>query len=81
MLANRRSSERQQCRRVARIQFGASSLPRDCVITDVSKGGVKVVAEHLEIPPQFSITLPTGHTRQCRLAWQIGCEFGAEFTD
>jgi hypothetical protein len=23
----------------------------------------------------------TGSARQCRLAWRIGCEFGAEFVD
>jgi hypothetical protein len=81
MLANRRQSERRHCRRVAKIQFGTGSLPRDCTITDVSEGGLKVIAEYPEIPPQFTIILSTGHPRQCRLAWRIGCEFGAEFID
>jgi len=43
------------CKRIAKIQCGAGSLPRDCTITDVSNGGVKVVAEYLEIPPNFTI--------------------------
>ena len=81
MLVNRRSSERTLCRRLARIQFGTGSLPRDCTITDISKGGVKVVAEYLEIPALFTIIFSTGDSRQCRLAWRIGCEFGAEFVD
>ena len=81
MLANRRSSERRQCRRVAKIQFGTGSLPRDCLITDVSAGGVKIIAEHLEIPSEFTIILSEGRPRQCRLAWRIGCEFGAQFVD
>jgi hypothetical protein len=81
MLMNRRRSERQQCRRVARIQFGTGSLPRDCMVTDVSQGGVKIVAEYPEIPSEFTIILSTGRPRQCRLAWRIGCEFGAEFID
>ena len=81
MLANRRSSERRQCRRGAKIQFGTGSLPRDCVITDVSAGGVKIIAEHLEIPAEFTIILSEGRPRQCRLAWRIGCEFGAQFVD
>jgi hypothetical protein len=81
MLLNRRSSERRLCKRVAKIQFGTGSLPRDCTITDVSKGGVKVIAEYLEIPPEFTIIFSTGHPRQCRLAWRIGCEFGAQFID
>jgi hypothetical protein len=82
MLAvNRRRSERHACARVAKIQFGTGSLPRDCTITDMSDGGVKVIAEHPEIPPQFTIIFSTGRPRQCRLAWRIGYEFGAEFMD
>jgi PilZ domain-containing protein len=80
MLANRRRSERQLCRRFAKIQFGGS-LPRDCTITDFSAGGAKVIAEYLEIPKEFAIIFSTGEARQCRLAWKIGCEFGAEFVD
>jgi hypothetical protein len=81
MLANRRTSERLQCRRLARIQFGTGSLPRDCTITDISQGGVKVIAEHLDIPAEFTIILSEGRPRQCRLAWRIGYEFGAQFVD
>jgi PilZ domain len=81
MLVNRRRSERLPCKKVARIQFGAGSLPRDCTITDVSSGGVKVIAEYLEIPEEFTIIFSTGDYRQCRLAWRIGCEFGAKFVD
>ena len=78
MLANRRSSERRQCRRVAKIQFGTGSLPRDCMITDVSAGGVKIIAEHLASPPEFTIILSDGGPRQCRLAYRIGCEFPSQ---
>jgi hypothetical protein len=81
MLVNRRRSERRICKRVAKIQFGIGSLPRDCMITDVSDGGAKVIAEYLDIPPEFTIIFSTGHPRQCRLAWRIGCELGAEFID
>jgi hypothetical protein len=81
MLVERRRSERRVCRRLAKIQFGTSSLPRDCAITDVSDSGVKVIAEHLDIPAEFTIILSEGRPRQCRLAWRIGCEFGAQFID
>jgi hypothetical protein len=81
MLANRRNGERLQCRRVAKIQFGTGSLPRDCTVTDVSVGGVKVIAEYPDIPTEFTIILSTGSPRQCRLAWRIGCELGAQFID
>ena len=81
MLANRRRSERHLCRRVAKIQFGTGSLPRDCTITDVSNGSAKVIAEYLDIPAEFTLIFSTGRPRQCRLAWRIGCELGAEFID
>jgi len=81
MFENRRKAERRVCRSVAKIQMGNGTLPRDCMITDISAGGVKVIAEHLEIPPEFTIILSSGHPRQCRLAWRIGHEFGAQFVD
>ena len=81
MLLNRRRSERLQCTRAAKIQFGNGSLPRDCTITDVSEGGVKVIAEYLDIPAEFTVIFSTGRPRQCKLAWRIGCELGAEFVD
>ena len=81
MFANRRQSERRVCRNVAKIQMGTGSLPRDCMITDISSGGLKVIAEYLEIPEEFTIILSSGGPRQCRLAWRIGHEFGAQFVD
>ena len=81
MLVNRRRSERRLCRRAAKIQFGTGSLPRDCTITDISDGGVKVIAEYLDIPTEFTIILSEGRPRQCRMAWRIGCELGAQFVD
>jgi hypothetical protein len=81
MFVNRRKSERRVCRSLAKIQFGTGGLPRDCMITDVSDGGVKVIAEHLEVPSEFTIILSGARPRQCRLAWRIGCEFGAQFVD
>ncbi len=81
MLVNRRRSERRLCRSAAKIQFGTGSLPRDCTITDISDGGVKVIAEYLDIPTEFTIILSEGRPRQCRMAWRIGCEVGAQFVD
>ena len=46
MLANRRSSERRACRNFAKIQFATGGLPRDCMISDMSDGGVKIIAEY-----------------------------------
>jgi hypothetical protein len=81
MLQNRRRSERHLCRRLAKIQLGTGGLPRDCTITDISDGGVKVIAEFIDVPSEFTIILSEGRPRQCKLAWRIGCEFGAQFVD
>jgi hypothetical protein len=82
MLMNRRKTERRLCRSFAKIQFGTGSLPRDCTITDVSDGGVKVIAEYLDVPSEFTIIMSSAsRPRQCRLAWRIGYEFGAQFID
>jgi len=80
MMASRRRSERRACRGLAKIQFGIGSLPRDCTIVDISDGGVRVIAENLEVPAEFTLLFAEGR-RQCRLAWRIGCEFGAQFID
>lgn len=81
MFADRRRSERRPFQGAAKIQFGVGSLPRDCIIADVSDGGVRIIAENLDAPPEFTLILSTGRPRLCRLAWRIGCEFGAEFID
>ena len=51
------------------------------MITDVSDGGLKIIAEYPEIPPEFTVIMSTGRPRHCRLAWRIGCELGAQFID
>ena len=61
---DRRKSERRDCRRGAKIQFGTGTLPRDCIITDISAGGVKVVAEQTDIPALFTIILSAGRPRR-----------------
>jgi hypothetical protein len=81
MLANRRRSERRPGGGVAKIQFGMGALPRDCTITDISERGVRLIAENLDVPAEFTPIFTTGNRRQCRLKWRIGCEFGAEFID
>ena len=80
MFGSRRKSERRVCRDISKVQLGVGALPRDCMITDASDGGLRVViAENFEIPSEFTIILASGRRHQCRLAWRIGYEFGAQF--
>ena len=46
----RRRSRRRQINRVAKIQFGSGTLPRDCLITDISDGGVRLHVEGFDVP-------------------------------
>jgi hypothetical protein len=75
---NQRTSERHPCYTVAKLKSGAR-FAQDCVITDTSDGGIRAIAESSDIPTQFTIIPAVGRPRDCRLAWQIGCEFGAQF--
>jgi hypothetical protein len=77
---NRRRTERIVMRGPAQILFG--SLPRDCWISDVSDGGVRLHAEGFVVPDEFTLLLAgRKERRECRVAWRLGHEIGAEFTD
>jgi PilZ domain len=79
--ANRRTAERRVCRNNAKIQFAIGRLPRDCTISDISDGGVKIITECQDIPAEFTVIFAEGRPRTCRLAWRIGVELGAKFVD
>lgn len=79
MFLSRRKSERRLCREASKLLFGLGSLPRDCTILDISDGGVRLLAEDIDLPSEFTVIFGNGTQRYCRLAWRIGCEFGAEF--
>jgi hypothetical protein len=74
---DRRRSERVSMRGLAKIQLGTGSLPRDCWISDVSDGGVRLHAEGVAVPEEFILMLPGigGGRRECRVVWRLGHEF------
>jgi hypothetical protein len=80
IFADRRRSARRPVRAMAQIQFGIDASQRDCMIVNISDGGIRIIAENLDIPAEFTIAMSDG-PRQCRLVWRIGCEFGAEYLD
>ena len=76
----RRRDERHLVRGPAQILFG--SLPRDCWISDISDGGVRLHAEGVDVPDEFTLVLAARRERrECRVVWRLGHEIGAEFTD
>lgn len=80
MLKERRQHQRHSINRVAKIQ-SAGSLPRDCLIADISEGGGRLYAEGIVVPDQFVLLLTGSRTvrRECRVVWRLGNEIGIEF--
>jgi hypothetical protein len=77
---DRRRSERHLVRGPAQLLFG--SLPRDCWISDISDGGVRLHAEGVDVPDEFTLLVPPRRERRdCRVVWRLGHEIGAEFSD
>jgi hypothetical protein len=82
-LKERRQSPRYLINRVAKLQAGNGALPRECLITNMSDGGVRLHIEGVEVPDRF-VLLISGEgekprPRDCRVIWRLGFEVGAEF--
>jgi hypothetical protein len=79
----RRRSHRDTLHRVAKIQFSNGALPRDCLITDISDGGVRLHAEGFDVPDDFVLLLSgdgvRGKERMYKVVWRLGHEVGAKF--
>ncbi len=79
---DRRQTRRRLINRLAKIQFGSGSLPRDCLITDISTGGVRLHVEGFEVPDNFVLLLSGDDlAKECnyRVVWRLGHEIGARF--
>jgi len=78
----RRESERRTLNRLAKIQIN-SALPRDCLVTDISDGGVRLHVEGFEVPDEFVLILYgegiATRERVYRVVWRLGYEVGAQF--
>lgn len=82
MLFDRRKEKRHSLRRGAQIQCAPGALPRDCLVTDISDGGVRLHTEAVQVPDEFVLLLADGSGRRdCRVIWRLGFEIGAEFMD
>ena len=83
MIKERRRTQRYRISGVAKFQAHAGALPRDCWVSDLSDGGVRIHSEHMELPEQFLLLFPNAgpRPRECRVVWRLGCEIGAEFID
>jgi hypothetical protein len=68
---------------MAKIHVATGTLPRDCLITDISDGGIRLHVEGFEVPDEFVLLLTgqdgTAEERTYRVMWRLGYEIGAEF--
>ena len=84
MITEKRKSRRKTLSRHAKIQFANGSLPRDCLITDFSEGGVRLHVEGVDVPDQFVLLMSDGDGAarpcDCSVVWRLGLELGAKFT-
>lgn len=83
VLNDRRQTRRRVINRVAKFQNGLGSLPRDCLVTDLSDRGARLYSE-VDMPETFTLSM-TGEgehmRRECRVVWRLGGELGVEFID
>lgn len=83
MFTERRKVPRRAINRVAQFNSDVGSLPRSCMITDISEGGARLYSE-TDLPQKFTLSVSGdggGTRRDCRVVWRLGGEFGVEFTD
>jgi len=83
MFLERRKSERHVVNSPAKLRAAADAPAQDCVVMDMSDGGVRLLAEGIEVPDEFILDLDgeAGQGRPCQVVWRLDAEVGAEFLD
>jgi hypothetical protein len=77
----RRKIARQVINRVAKFSTDDGSLPRSCMITDISESGARLYSE-TDMPQKFTLQVSSDGgdaRRDCRVVWRLGRELGVEF--
>ncbi len=78
----RRRAQRRLINRVAKIQIASGTLPRDCLVTDLSTGGVRLHVNGFDVPDDFVLLLSGDNiAKECnyQVVWRLGHEIGARF--
>ncbi len=83
MVSDRRRTVRYAANGIVHVQGLLGGPLRDCRLTDISDGGVRLYAEGLNVPDEFTLWLSADSTqrRRCRVVWRLGHEVGAAFSD
>ncbi len=77
----RRASEREAALIWAKVVFADRRTRLDCVVLNLSDGGVKIQLDPTApLPKEFAIQFERGKpARLCRTVWRIGGDIGAKF--
>jgi hypothetical protein len=78
----RRREPRRPLYRVAKIQLGDGALSRECLVMDISDGGVRLHVDGFDVPDEFVLALTGQHvTRESKykVVWRLNQELGAKF--
>jgi hypothetical protein len=55
-----------------------NNVPRQCLVTEMSDGGVRINAIGYKVPDEFGLRFPgNGHTKAYKVIWRIGHDVGA----
>jgi hypothetical protein len=80
VVKERRQHQRLVINRVTTFRVG-SGLPRECMITDISRDGARLFSEAAAIPDEFDLTISDDLARRCQVIWRLGGEIGVKFVD
>jgi PilZ domain-containing protein len=81
MLSERRKDRRTVINHAATFQADVGALPRDCMITNVSRRGARLLIDGADVPDQFHLLIEPDEHRECRVVWRLGGEIGVAFVD
>ena len=81
MLGERRRYQRQSINRTAKFVTDSGTLPRDCLITDITDHGARLFTDASDVPDSFQLLVSGENSmrRECRVVWRLGGEIGVEF--
>ena len=78
----RRREPRRPLYRAAMIRVGNGVSPRDCVVLDISDGGVRLRVDEIDVPDEFVLLLSgqfITQERKYEVVWRRNQELGAKF--
>jgi hypothetical protein len=80
MPLEKRKGVRRPSVRAAKVQARSETPPCDCLITEMSDGGIRLRAASGRVTNRFTLILSNSR-RECQVIWRTGNEVGAEFVD